>query len=75
MRVSIPGQKAEGNVKDGKILVVLFYSFKKIQLLPDGTRQFYVLIGEGRGRNPGLTAGAGTSVVHHSAWPGANCLL
>lgn len=47
----------------------------KIQLLPDGTRQSYVLIGEGLGRNPGLTAGAGTSVVYHSAWLGANCLL
>lgn len=73
--VPIPGQKAEENIKNGKILAVLLHSFFKIQLLPDGTRQSYVLIGEGLGRNPGLTAGAGTSVVYHSAWLGANCLL
>lgn len=42
-----------------------------MQLPPDGTRHFYVLIGKGLGRNPGLTAGAGTSVVFHSAWSGA----
>lgn len=42
-----------------------------MQLPPDGTRQFYVLIGERLGRNPGLTTGAGTSVVYHSVWSGA----
>lgn len=74
--VPIPKHKAaEKAVKNGKILAVLLHSFFKIQLLPDGTRQFYVLIGKGLGRNPGLTAGAGTSMVYNSLWSGAKCLL
>lgn len=74
--VPIPKQKAaEKRTKNGKILAVLLDSFFKIQLLPDGTRQFYVLIGKGLGRNPGLTAGAGTGMVYHCTWSGAKCLL
>lgn len=74
--VPMPTQKAtDKSIKNGKILAVLLHSFFKIQLPPDGTRQFYVLIRQGLGRNPGLTAGAGTSMVYHSVWSGAKCLL
>lgn len=68
----MPMQKAtEKSMKNGKILAVLLHSFFKIQLPPDGTKQFYVLIRQGLGRNPGLTAGPGTSMVYHSVWCGA----
>lgn len=73
MVVSVPRQKAaERSLTNGKILTVLFHSFLKIHVPPDGTRQFYVLIGNGLGRNPGLTAGAGPSVFYHSARSGQN---